>query len=168
MSTVVDHVSNNRGKYAGMSAALATAAVLFISPWEGYFSHPYRDSVGVETICYGQTAADHADFSKTYTKAQCLQMLKTDLPKYDAPLQRCIKPEVFNSLPIPRHVALISLSYNIGGAAVCKSRIVVDLNAGRVQAACNDFLAYNHAGGRVLKGLSNRRAAERKLCLEEK
>ena len=167
MSAVVDHVSNNRGKYAGMSAALVTACVMFIAPWEGTSTKPYRDSVGVLTICDGATAADGVDFSKVYTKADCQRMLGKDLPKYDAPLQRCIKPEVFNSLPIPRHVALISLSYNIGGAAVCKSSIVTFLNEGEVQAACDAFLRYNHAGGRVLEGLTNRRIAERKLCLGE-
>jgi lysozyme len=162
MSAVVNHVSNNKGKYA----AVLVAAASFCALWEGYYGHSYRDSVGVETICYGQTAADHADFSKTYTKAQCLQMLQADLPKYDAPLKKCIKPEVYDALPVHRHAALISLSYNIGGGAVCKSSVVHYLNEGEVQAACDAFLRYNHAGGRVLKGLTNRRVAERKLCLE--
>ena len=135
--------------------------------FEGYYGHVYRDSVGVKTICYGQTAADGADFSKTYTKAQCGDMLGRDLPKYDAPLKRCLKPEVYNALPVHRHAALVSLSYNVGGRAVCHSSIVHYLNAGNVVAACNSFMLYDRAGGHVLQGLVNRRRAERKLCLME-
>lgn len=161
-NAVTTHISNNKGKYG----ALFAAAAAFCAVWEGYSGKPYRDSVGVETICYGQTAADHADFSKVYTKAQCLQMLQNDLPKYDAPLKKCIKPAVYDVLPVNRHVALISLSYNIGGAAVCRSAVVRYLNAGRTRDACDAFLLYDHAGGRVLKGLYNRRVAERQLCLE--
>jgi len=127
----------------------------------------YRDSVGVPTICYGATAADHVDLSKVYTKAQCEDMLGKDLPKYDAPLKRCLKPEVYNALPAHRHAALVSLSYNVGGSAVCHSSIVRYLNSGNVKAACDAFLLYDRAGGRVLQGLVNRRQSERALCLQE-
>ncbi|MGA7524552.1 MAG: lysozyme, partial [Acidobacteriaceae bacterium] len=140
-------------------------AVAMIAPFEGFYGHKYHDSVGVLTICYGATAADGVDFSKTYTKGQCLDMLATDIPKYDAPLKRCIKPEVYNALPVHRHAALVSLAYNIGSAGVCHSSVVRDLNAGRVQQACNDFLRFDRAGGRVLQGLVNRRRAERASCL---
>lgn len=155
-----DHAQRNAGKYSWIAICIALVAM-----WEGYSGHVYRDSVGVKTICYGQTAADGADFSKTYTKAECEAMLGRDLPKYDAPLKKCLKPEVYNALPPHRHAALVSLAYNVGTGAVCHSNVVRDLNSGNVVRACNDFLAFNHAGGRVLQGLTNRRQAERKLCL---
>lgn len=138
-----------------------------VGTYEGYSGRVYRDSVGVLTICYGQTAAVGADFSKTYTKAQCQDMLGKDLPKYDAPLKRCLKPEVYNALPAHRHAALVSLSYNIGGVAVCRSSVVRALNADRVREACDDFMRFDRAGGRVLQGLVNRRRSERQLCLQE-
>ena len=168
---IVAHIQRNQGKYGALTGALVTAAVLFIASWEGYSAKPYRDSVGVETICYGQTAADGADFSKVYTKANCMKRLGADLAaesgKYDAPLQHCLKPEVYAALPQSRHIALISLSYNIGGGAVCKSRIVAYLNAGDVEDACDTFLAYDHAGGKRLAGLTRRREAERELCMKD-
>lgn len=164
---IVAHIQRNQGKYGALTGALVTAAVLFIAPWEGYSAKPYRDSVGVETICYGQTAADGADFSKVYTKTECMKMLGADLSKYDAPLQRCLDPEVYAALPQSRHIALISLSYNIGGGTVCKSRIVAYLNAGDVEDACDTFLAYDHAGGKRLAGLTRRREAERELCRKD-
>jgi lysozyme len=155
-----NHLKAHAAKYAWVAVAVS-----MIAPFEGFYGHKYHDSVGVLTICYGATAADGVDFSKTYTKGQCLDMLARDIPKYDAPLKRCIKPEVYNALPVHRHAALVSLAYNIGSGGVCKSSVVRDLNAGRVQQACNDFLKFDRAGGRVLQGLVNRRRAERVSCL---
>ena len=156
-----------RGSVARHPATWLSICAVCVAGYEGYSGHVYRDSVGVPTICMGQTAADGADFSKTYTKEECTIMLQKDLPKYDAPLKRCIKPEVYNGLPPHRHAALVSLSYNVGAAAVCHSSIVRFLNAGDVREACDSFLLYERAGGRVLKGLQNRRRAERALCLME-
>lgn len=151
---------------ATRGAAWVVVAVALIAPFEGYYGHVYRDSVGVKTICYGQTAADGADFSKVYTKDQCLTMLGNDLPKYDVALQKCLKPAVYAALPPRRHAALVSLTYNVGQSAFCHSSVVRDLNAGRTVQACNDFLKFNRGGGRVIQGLTNRRVAERKVCLE--
>jgi GH24 family phage-related lysozyme (muramidase) len=135
-----------------------------IAPFEGLVTHPYRDSVGVKTVCYGETAADHV-VMRNYTPAECKQLLEQSVPRYDVPLQKCIRKEVYDALPAHRHAALVSLAYNVGPAAVCRSSVVRDLNAGRVTAACNDFLRFNRAGGRVLSGLTRRREAERKECL---
>jgi GH24 family phage-related lysozyme (muramidase) len=61
--------------------------------------------------------------------------------------------------------AIISLAYNIGTNAFAKSSVLRNLKAGNKQAAADSFLAWNKAGGKVLKGLVNRRQAERKLFL---
>lgn len=142
-------------------------AVTAVAAFEGFSSKKYYDSVGVATICYGATAADGVDLSKVYTKAECMDMLGKDLVKYDTDIKRCLHLDVYNALPPQRHAALVSFDYNVGGGAFCKSSVARDLNSGRVQQACDDLLAYNHAGGRVLPGLTNRREAERKMCLAE-
>lgn len=160
ISAVSNHLAVHARKYAW-----AVVAVAMIAPFEGYYGHAYRDVVGVKTICYGATAADGIDFNRTYTKQECLDILQKDLPKYDAPLKKCIVPSVYDSLPPHRHAALVSLAYNIGSAGVCRSSVVRDLNAGRVTQACNDFLKFDRAGGRVIQGLVNRRRQERVACL---
>lgn len=135
-----------------------------VAGFEGMYTHPYRDVVGVRTVCYGETAADHVEM-KTYTPQQCKDLLALSLPKYDAQIQKCLKPEVYAGLPANRHAALVSFTYNVGGGAFCKSSVVKALNAGHVQEACNDLMKYNRGGGRVIKGLTTRREAERKRCL---
>lgn len=152
------------GKIVGGAIAAALAvAVPFVAGWEGYSGKVYRDSVGVRTICYGQTAADGADFSKVYSKAECEQMLGRDLEKYDNDLKRLLDPKVYAALPPHRHAALISFDYNLGAGNL--ARIAGYFNRGDVSAGCNAMLGFNRAGGRVLQGLVNRRRAERALCL---
>ena len=146
---------------AGAITWLAIATP-FVAGFEGYSGKPYRDSVGVLTICYGATAADHVDFSKVYTKAECEQMLGKDLQKYEAQIRPCI-PGI-DKQPPHRLAALVSFSYNLGPRSLC-GPVGRNINAGNVTAACNAMLAYNHAGGRVLEGLTRRRQAERALCL---
>jgi lysozyme len=146
---------------AAATAVWLTIAITVVAGFEGFSGKPYRDSVGVETICYGATGDDGVDFSKVYTKAECEKMLGTDLLKYDAMLQSCVK------VPLPPHreAAFVSAIYNFGRGAFCRSAIVRNINAGRVKAACDALLQYNHAGGRVLSGLTRRRQVERALCL---
>ena len=140
--------------------------VALVSPWEGLFLHPYRDAVGVKTVCYGATAADGVDLNRSYTKQECQDMLARDLPKYDLQVQHCLTPAAYTAMPPHRHAAVVSFTYNLGGGALCKSAVAKNLNRGNIQAACDAMLAYNRAGGRVLAGLTNRRKAERALCLE--
>jgi lysozyme len=151
-------------KVAGWVAVIAVAVPL-VAGFEGLYTHSYRDSVGVLTVCYGATAADHVDLTRTYTPAECRKMLGDDLPKYDASIKKCLTPSTYAALPVHRHAALVSFVYNVGGGAFCKGSVAKDLNAGHVTAACNDLMRYDRGGGRVIKGLENRREAERKLCL---
>ena len=146
---------------AGRAAAWLTIAVTLVAGFEGYSGHVYRDAVGVKTICYGQTAADNADFSKVYTKAECEQMLGVDLQKYDSMVHSCIK----GSLPPHREAALVSFVYNLGQHALCSGAVARNINNGNIQAGCRAMLQYDHAGGKTLAGLTRRRQAEYQLCL---
>jgi hypothetical protein len=54
----------------------------------------------------------------------------------------------------------------VGSAGFCGSSAARRLNAGDYRGACDGLLSWNRAQGRVVKGLVNRRNAERNLCLE--
>ena len=60
---------------------------------------------------------------------------------------------------------MVSFAFNLGTGALAHSTLLRDLNVGNYQAAADQFLRWNHAGGRVLAGLTRRRQAERKLFL---
>lgn len=146
----------------GKKAAVVALAVGMITVWEGYQKVGWHDPIdppGVNTICYGHI--EDVQIGDSYTKTQCEEMLATDLPRYMAMVDRCIK------VPMPphRHAAMISFTYNVGGGALCKSSVARKLNAGDIQGGCDALLLYNRANGREIRGLSRRRAAERQYCL---
>lgn len=144
-----------RGKLTG--AALASAVAL-VGAWEGLRLVPYDDIVGVRTVCYGETRGIE---ERRYTKAECDAMLAQGLQDFDAGLAKCIRRDI----PDQMRVALVSWAYNVGTGAACRSTLVRKVNAGDLVGACNELPKWNKAGGVTVRGLTNRRAEERKLCL---
>jgi lysozyme len=153
-------------KVAGAGAAWVAIAVATVGPFEGLALRPYVDHIGTghpETWCYGETKADGPPppYSKVFTKAECQADLGKDLVKYDAQVHTCIKV----ALPPHREAALVSFTYNLGVGALCHSAVARNLNAGNVSAGCHAMLAYDHAAGVRVAGLTRRRQAEYQLCM---
>ena len=141
-----------------IGASAATALVATVAAWEGKSNVPYRDVVGILTVCYGET---HQPMRR-YTDAECKAMLEDRLADYAGPvLER--NPELRGH--DAQLVAASSLAYNIGVGNYRKSSVARLFSAGRWREACDAFLRWNRAGGRVIKGLDNRRRAERAICL---
>lgn len=145
-----------RAKMAAASSIGAVALVIsvLIQPWEALRLHSYRDSVGVWTICYGETKGVRR--GQTATKAQCDERLRVRVERdFYRPLVACITD--FDRAPITVQASLISLAYNVGPAAVCRSTAADLLRQGKYQDACMAATAYNRAGGSILNGLVKRR-----------
>lgn len=143
-------------KAVGVSAAMLLVG--FVAQWEGKSNDPYRDLVGVWTVCYGETRVQ----MRRYTDAECIEMKANALADFAEPVLKR-NPELKgrdNQL-----AAAVSLSYNIGSAAYARSTVARRFSEGRWREACDAFLLWNQAGGRVVKGLDNRRRSERELCL---
>ena len=142
-------------------SALAALACTTITGFEGLRTTAYRDSVGVPTICIGETK--DVRMGMTVSKSRCEAMLLKRLTEDFAPaLERCITKPMGDDF----YAAALSLSYNIGSAGFCKSSVARLYNAGDRRAACHAFLKFDRAGGRVLSGLAKRRKAEEALCLK--
>jgi len=145
------------------TAAVFSAAAAFVAPWEGLYLHPYRDIVGVVTVCYGETEGVQ---NRKYTKAECTEMLADKLPRYYGEIAGCWGQDVEDILSQEERIAYVSGAYNFGSGAFCSSSMVRKLKLGDREGACHALRLYNRAGGRVVKGLDNRRRAEEKLCLQ--
>lgn len=146
------------------SAAVAGAAALFIGGAEGLRQNAYPDPATRGhpwTICYGHTGGVKP--GERASMDQCKALLIADMDKQGDMIERCIP--ALQTAPVERYVAVLSLAFNIGAGGVCRSSVARDLNAGRVRAACDDFLKFNRAAGIVMPGLTRRREAERRLCL---
>jgi lysozyme len=145
------------------SAAVMASAAAFVAPWEGLFTHPYRDIVGVVTWCYGETEGRP---KASYTPQECDGLLAAKLPRYYSEIAACWGPAIDAKLTDKQKIAFTSAAYNFGSAAFCRSSMLSRLRAGDMRGACDALMLYVRAGGRVVQGLVNRRRAERKLCLE--
>lgn len=150
---------STKGIIAG-SVALTAMATSFIMPWEGRELRAYRDIVGVLTICDGDTF--NVKPGQVATHAECDSRLAKHLVTFEAGLDRCLTATV----PGQVKVAFLSWAYNVGIGAACGSTLVRKANAGDLVGACNELPKWNRAGGKVVRGLTNRREAERKLCLD--
>jgi len=146
------------GIVAGSAVALS-AAVTFIGQWEGLRTQAYRDVVGVWTVCYGETKG--VGPGDSHSKSECDEMLAREIVQYEAALDRCLTAAV----PVGMKVALVSWAYNVGPGAACRSTLVRKANAGDLRGACHELPRWNRAGGRVIRGLTNRRLSERAMCL---
>lgn len=149
---------NNKSKL--LIAAVLIAAVPIVSKWEGRELRPYYDIVGVRTVCDGIT---YNVQERLYSHAECDALLSTGLQEFYAKIDPCMPDDV----PPKAAGMFLSLAWNIGPGAFCKSRTIQTAFARKdFVAACKGILLFNRAGGRVVKGLDNRRREEARLCLE--
>lgn len=139
--------------------ALSAAGLVGIVSYEGYSDRAIIPIPGdVPTIGFGTTAG--VRMGETTTPPAALARALRELNEFEGVLKQCVK--------VPLHQyeydAYVSLEYNIGPHAFCTSTLVRKLNAGDYAGACAEISRWNKAGGRVVKGLVIRRAAERQKC----
>lgn len=144
----------------GSVVAAGIAATTFIGQWEGLRTTAYQDIVGVWTVCYGETRG--VERGDQYTAAECEKMLERETQAFAVDLGKCLTAEV----PKGAGIAFVSWSYNVGIGAACRSTLVRKANAGDLYGACDELLRWDKAGGKRVNGLTNRRQAERNLCLQ--
>lgn len=144
---------------AAMGIALAVG---IIGTWEGMSTKPYADKLagGLLTVCYGETRVQ----MRPYTPQECKELLAKGVQDFADPVMKCVPAlrERPNQL-----AASVSLSYNIGGSAFCRSSVARKFNAGDWKGGCDAFLLWNRAGGKEIRGLTNRRNAERAVCRKD-
>lgn len=126
----------------------------------------YQDSIGVWTIGYGSTknpfTGEKVTQGMVIDENTALSWLQEEIKTRVAAIKRLIKvPVNQNQLD-----ALTSLAYNIGLGAFQRSTLLrlLNANAPKIQVA-DQFLRWNKAGGKEVRGLTIRRQLERKLFL---
>ncbi len=129
-------------------------ALGIIRAFEGMELTAYQDPTGVWTIGYGHTGEDVTPgLSITEERAEAL--LLADCRTAAAYVDNASFCPFTAELTAAQRDALISFTFNLGPENLRR------LCRGRTRAeAAEHMLAYNTAGGRVLPGLTRRRAAE--------
>lgn len=144
-----------------LSSLAGATLVAAISTFEGTRYIGYYDVVGVLTVCNGYTGPDIVP-GRVYTKQECDQLLRKEVSEHGLAVLRCTKVPLNQN----QYDAYTSFTYNAGIGAYCKSTLVKKLNEGDYQGACDQLLRWDKAGGKVYRGLTLRRQAERELCLK--
>lgn len=139
-------------------------AARFVARWEGFIPNAYFDTIAsppVWTIGYGHTHGVRQ--GQAVTEAEARKLLAADLR--DA--ARAVAQEVKVPLTVRQRIALISIVFNCGPGVLDDTHLIKDLNAGRYKEAADRFLEWDHAGGVVVEGLTNRRKSERWMFLHD-
>lgn len=132
----------------------------FIERFEGLYLKTYDDGVGVATIGYGHTSSaggPKVKWGQTITKEEADQLLKDDLARVEKDVERLVK------VPLNQNQfdALVSFHFNTGGLG--RSSLLKKLNKGDYDSVPSELAKWNMGGGKVMAGLTTRRAEEGKL-----
>ena len=145
------------------SLAVSASCLVGIAGYEGYRAIAYLPTKNdVPTIGFGETKGVKMG-DKTTPERALVQLLKSTEEHADG-IRQCIK------VPLHQHEfdSMVSLSYNIGTGAFCKSTLVRKLNAGDYTGACEQIKRWDKQAGKVLPGLVKRRQAEYRMCMGAK
>ncbi|ENX60743.1 MULTISPECIES: lysozyme [Acinetobacter] len=137
-----------------------------ITSFEDIKLNAYDDGVGVWTIGKGTTVYPNGVKVKkgdVCTMDQAKAYFAHDLKRFENAVNSALTVVVNQN----QFDALVSLAYNIGEKAFKTSTLVELLNANKFTAAADQFLVWNKGGGKIMKGLVRRRAAERELFLKK-
>ena len=138
-----------------------TAAIEIIKEFEGLHLTAYLCPANVWTIGYGSTI--HPDGRRvmrgdTITMQQAEDYLMVEI------MRRLAAMNLPDSLNDNQRAALVSFAYNVGIGAFSRStlwrKVIINRNDPTIR---NEFMKYNRANGRVLRGLTRRRRAEADL-----
>lgn len=144
-----------------MSFSYSKNGLALTKQFEGCRLTAYQDSVGVWTIGYGHTAAG---LGRGYmvTQAGADSLLTQDIARFETGVNKLV---TFSHLTQNQFDALVDFAFNLGLGNLGSSTLLKKLNAGDIAQAADEFLRWDKAGGKVLAGLTKRRAAERSLFL---
>lgn len=156
---VIDALADAFGLSRSGDGALGPALAL-IKEFEGCKLEAYPDpGTGGDpwTIGWGATGAGIAKGVR-WTQVQADARLAEDVARFMAAVVKAAPVATDN-----QRGAMASLAYNIGIKAFQDSTLLKLHNAGNYAAAADQFKRWNKAGGRILAGLTRRRAAEEKV-----
>jgi lysozyme len=156
---------------------ISAKALALIKHHEGVKLKPYRcpaalHTIGVGHVLYPEQSKlpmeDRIKYpirpedNRLFTMEEVDAILAKDLDRFAAGVLRYCPSAINNQSWLD---ALISFSFNVGLGTLQRSTLRQKHNRGDYTGAAEEFLKYCKAGGKVLKGLENRRKDERALYL---
>lgn len=152
---------------------MSAKGIKLLSEWEGFKNRKYKDSAGKWTIGVGHLITDEelrsgavqvggrqVSINTSMSDEDVRALLAQDLVRFEKDVNATIKVE----LKQHQFDALVSFSFNVGtGAFSPEIGVVKSLNSGLYHDVPRQLRKWNKAGGKVVKGLVNRREKEIQL-----
>ena len=148
----------------GVSGIMLAIAVPFGVSWEGWKLNPYKDVVGIWTVCGGATNVP----MRPYTNEECRQITLAQYNDFGEGVLKLSKGIDKEPWQWAAHTTFAS---NIGLAGYGRSSIRRLYAEGRYVEACRAMRMYKFAGGKPVAGLIYRREGkderigEYELCI---
>jgi lysozyme len=141
---------------------VSAKGVDMVATFEGFVARPSPDPIGIPTVGFGETdPALIRKYRNGISRKDALELLRIRLNRDYAPAVRALNVPTQNAFD-----ALASFCYNLGPGALSPSTSIGQaLRRKAWRVAADDLLAWDHAGGHALPGLTRRRRAERSLFL---
>jgi lysozyme len=140
--------------HGGNDMKISLEGIALIKKFEGCKLESYLCAASVPTIGYGSTKGIEMGMEISQERAE--ELLLEDLVVYE--------DAVIKSVEVPLHQhqfdALVSWTFNLGGANLNASTMLKVLNKGAYKDVPYQIKRWNKAGGKVLEGLTRRRLAE--------
>jgi len=155
---------------------VSAQAVEMIKHHEGVRFKPYRCpaklwTIGVGHVLYpdqGKMPVDQRDGyqlrpedSRTFSAEEVNAILRSDLARFERGVHTLFPVDLSQGM----FDSLVSFSFNCGLGTTQRSTLRQKVLRGDKTGAGEEFLKYCMAGGKILKGLQNRRIDERALFL---
>lgn len=146
---------------------LSAAGLLLIATHEGFSPTPYKDTGGVITNGFGNASITP---NKSVTVVEALKDLKFNTSSAGKAVTKCVTWPITQG----QYDAYVSLAFNVGSNAFCKSTMAKKANAGDHVGSCKEFDKWVYVAGKDCRirssncsGIVQRRKAERELCLQD-
>ena len=155
--------NKTRAVIAGL--VLSAGGLIGIASHEGYRDTAYIPVPGdVATIGFGSTTnsdGSRVALGQRTNPVSSLKRLGEHVEVFEDAVRTCA--------PVPMYQyefdAYVSLTYNIGANAFCKSTLSKKLIAYDYEGACKEILKWDKFKGNALPGLTKRRIEEYNTCI---
>lgn len=143
-------------KIEGRNFKISPEGINMIKEFEGLELEAYYCPAGVLTIGYGTTS--EVEKGEKITEDEAEEFLREDLTQCENQLNKLVSVDLTQG----QVDALVSFIYNLGAGNLKKSTLLEKLNKKDYDGAEEEFIKWNKVNGKVLKGLTRRREAEKK------
>ena len=162
---VVDHINSvephEDKPWLKADISSATVVTLFLLPGMNIDLIPkFRSQLRPGS----RIVAHHFAMGDVWTWTECNEEFYKDMELFEKEVKRLV------DVPLDQEQfdSLVSFTYNLGAGNLQKGTLLKKLNAGDYDGAADEFGKWNKAGGKVLAGLTRRRASEENVFRDKK